>query len=81
MPDRRTDTDRTFGESDPAASVSNQNREENAPGADGGTEHRREDTGSGEGGAQERGSDSEQGGRVGGAGEGSQATGQPSNAG
>jgi hypothetical protein len=81
MPDRRTDTDRSIGDSDAPASVSDQNREESHPGAQDHVEERGEDTGSGQGGAQERAGQAEQGGRVGGASEGSQATGHPSNAG
>jgi hypothetical protein len=64
----------------PGGELSDQNREESSypPAASGTGPAQRQDE---EGGAQRRGEEAEDGGRTGGAGEGSQATGHPENAG
>lgn len=80
MEDRTSGTEGKPSDADAPTSVSNQNREEAQPGLDDDQpDAPREDEA--QGGARERGRRSESGGRVGGAGEGSQATGHPDNAG
>ncbi len=74
MDERTSDTAETFGSQDAPSDASNQNNEEpSAP--HGGAEN------SGAGADDDKGSRKEKAGRPGGAGEGSQATGHPENAG
>ncbi len=78
MGERTSDTEETFGQQGPPADTSNQNREEpSAPHGGDGPGPRRSD-GGGERRPEEDGGEA---GRPGGAGEGSQATGHPNNAG
>lgn len=73
MDERTSDTAETFGSQDPPADTSNQNNEEpSAP-------HGPQNAGAGQ--DDDEGSRKQDAGRPGGAGEGSQATGHPQNAG